>query len=134
MKLTQTGQVTFSFYAEHFRSLEAKREKLRRQRVELAAQRRRERRGSLRHTLDLMDLPPDYLTRAELHTCDTYIARSMAAIRDSWTPHEEAQRRGVDIRQCARVFFSDGRVFQYDYTVASVATGDLWVDSDDFEG
>lgn len=127
---SDSGQFVLGFYVEHTRALDRQRERLRRERAERSAQRRRERRGSLRHVLDLMELPPAYMTAQELADCDAYIARAMGQIRDGWTQEQEAMARGVDLRKCAKIFVSDGRIFQDDYSIGSVSVSELWWEGD----
>lgn len=128
--LSESGQYVLGFFPAHEAALKTERERLRIFRAEQAAARRRERRGTLRHLMDLMSLPSTYMTADELAKCDAYIEAAKTSVQANWTMEREAEARGVDIRKCARLVEYDGRLFQDDYTVPSVSAGDIWVDGD----
>lgn len=107
------GQFVFGFHERHRQSLKAEREKRRQQRLLYNAQLRRDRRGSLRHLLELSDLPESHLSVDELKQLDAYVWHTATKeVQAKWTPQREAEARGVDVRAAAKLFWHDGRIYQ----------------------
>lgn len=106
-------QQQFRFLAAHEAALKRDREARRRAKMLVAAQLRRERRGTLRHLLELSDLPESHLSAKELAQLDEYVwGKCVPEIKSQWSDLREAEARGVDIRNAARLFCFGGNVYQ----------------------
>lgn len=107
------SQITFSFFAAHRAALDKAKEQRRRDKMLHAAQLRRERRGTLRHLLELSELPESHLSAQELRQLDDYVwNKCVPKIRSEWSELREAEARGVNIRNAARLFCFGGNIYQ----------------------
>lgn len=97
------GQLVFDFYkAEVGRLVKKRKEKIK----------QRKRKQLSKRLLSWMDTDVCDIPEEIIHQLDSLIAERKREIQSSWTSEDEAERRGLDIRNLNKLASHDNRYFE----------------------